>query len=100
MPAFEVATFPTSVIVVRLLPGEELLQSVAEVSSKLGVRSGLVIAIGGLKSVEVGVFKGSSYETNYFEAREGETIELTSAIGSVAQGEDGKPSIGLQALSA
>jgi len=93
VPAFEVATYPSSVVVLRLRPGEELLESVSQAASKLGIRSGLVIAIGGLRRAEVGVFKGREYDVAVYEAKEGETIELTSALGSIAVDENGKPSV-------
>ncbi|MGC9072156.1 MAG: PCC domain-containing protein, partial [Acidilobus sp.] len=81
MPAFEIATFPTSVVVVRLEPNEEILEAITDMASKLGIRSGFVIAIGGLRRVELGVYKGGTYDTETYEAKEGETIKLTSAIG-------------------
>ncbi len=97
MPAFEAVTFPTSVIVTRLQPGEELVQSVADLAARLNVRGGLVMAIGGLRSVELGVYKEGKYDVESFDAAGSETIELTSAIGSVAVGEDGRPSVHIHA---
>ncbi len=97
MPAFEIATLPSSVVVARLQAGEELIQAVAELASRLNLRGGLVVAIGGLRSVELGVYKGEKYDIESYEASEGHTIELTSALGSVAVGDDGKPSIHVHA---
>ena len=97
MPAFEVVSIPSGVVIARLQPGEELVQAITDLAAKLGVKSGIVVAIGGLRSVELGVYRGGKYDVESYEVKEGETIELTSAMGSVAVGDDGRPSVHLHA---
>ena len=87
----ETSLYPSSLIVARLQPGEELVEAIKDLSRRMGVSAGLVIAIGGLSHLEVGVYKNGRYDVQTFEAGSGETIELTSAIGSVALGDDGSP---------
>jgi predicted DNA-binding protein with PD1-like motif len=88
----EVSLAPSSLVVARLHPGEELLESIKNLSRKYSISGGLVVAIGGLKHLEMGVYKVGKYDVQSFDAGEGETIELTSAIGSVALDEKGDPS--------
>ncbi|ADL19699.1 hypothetical protein ASAC_1294 [Acidilobus saccharovorans 345-15] len=92
MRAVEVSLSPSSLIIARLHPGEELLESVRQLSRKYSISGGLIVAIGGLKHLEVGVYKQGKYDVQSFDAGEGETIELTSAVGSLALDETGAPS--------
>lgn len=97
MPTFEVVSYPSGVVIARLQPGEELIQAVTDLAAKLSVKSGIVVAIGGLSSVELGVYRGGRYDVESYEVKQGETIELTSAMGSIAIGDDGKPSVHIHA---
>ena len=80
------------VIVARLRPGDEVPGSLSALMVERSIRGALVIMIGGLRSLEVGVFRQGGYDVRSYTAPEGQAIELTSAIGSLALDERGNPS--------
>ncbi len=85
--------YPASgIVVARLRPGDDVIESLVSIARERSIRAALVVGIGGLRRLEVGVFKEGKYDVETHEVREGETIELTSLLGSIAVGQDGSPS--------
>lgn len=85
--------YPVSgVIVSRLRPNDEILSYLTALAKERSIRAALIAGIGGLRHLEVGVFKGGSYDVASYEAGPGETIELTSLLGTLAIDGSGSPS--------
>jgi len=73
----------TSTIVFRIELGEKIPDSILNVVKKYGISSGIVIGIGGLKSVKLGIFKGEGYDVKEYKCENG-ALELVSLIGNIA----------------
>lgn len=82
------------VIVARLMPNEDILDSINEIVKKYDLKSGLIKLIGALKKFTIGYFvmEKMEYEFKTFD----ENVELLSCIGNISF-KDGEPVIHLHA---
>jgi predicted DNA-binding protein with PD1-like motif len=77
--------------VVILDPGEEAFAALARFANEQGIAAASLTAIGAFERATVGWFDISS--KSYRKIEVGEQCEVLSAIGDVAIGDDGKPSL-------
>ncbi|MBD3193540.1 MAG: DUF296 domain-containing protein [Candidatus Lokiarchaeota archaeon] len=87
-----VETKQKRVIVERVMPGEELTDSITEIVKKHKIKSGLINVIGALNKFTVGYFDIDNKE--YLFKTFKENVELVSCMGNVAY-KDGEPIIHL-----
>ncbi len=83
------------VIVGKLEPGDDIIDSISELVKNYNIKSGLVNVIGALGKSTIGFFDLESKEYNFktFE----EDVELISTMGNVSH-KDGQPIIHLHVL--
>ena len=80
------------VIVARLMPGEDLLDSVKELVKKHDIKAGLVNIIGALNKITLGYFdiEKKDYNVKTFE----DDFELVSCMGNISY-KEGEPIVHL-----
>lgn len=80
------------VIVAKLMPGEDVLDSLKELVSKHSIKAGLINLIGALSKITIGYFdlETKEYNLQTFE----EDVELISCMGNVSY-KEGEPIIHL-----
>ncbi|TXT64702.1 MAG: hypothetical protein BAJALOKI1v1_530010 [Promethearchaeota archaeon] len=83
------------VIVARVYPDEDLIESITQVVLQSDITSGSINVIGALKKYTLGYFdiKKKEYKLHSFE----EDVELISCMGNIAF-KDGKPIIHLHCI--
>lgn len=82
--------------VVVLDPGDEAFRSISDFAAAESIAAAAVTAIGAFESATVGWFDFES--KTYRRIPVAEQCEVLSAIGDVAAGDDGKPSLHLHAV--
>ncbi len=82
----------TRVVVGKIEPGEDLIDSIIDLVKKYNINSGFVKCIGALKTFTIGfyIINSKEYKMKTFN----ENVELISCIGNVAY-KDGEPIIHL-----
>jgi len=65
---------------VRLDSEEDLLEALRKIALEIGVDSGFLFGIGGLKKAVLGYFVGDKYVSRSFE----EQLEVTALIGNIS----------------
>ncbi len=82
----------TRVIVGKIEPGEDLIDSINDLVKKYSIKSGFVKCIGALKTFTIGfyIIDSKEYKMETFN----EYVELISCIGNIAY-KDGEPIIHL-----
>lgn len=82
----------TRIIVGKIEPGEDLLDSIIDLVKKYNIASGFIKCIGALKTFTIGFFiiDSKEYKMKTFH----ENVELISCIGNIAY-KDGEPIIHL-----
>ncbi|MHA1272356.1 MAG: PPC domain-containing DNA-binding protein [Promethearchaeota archaeon] len=80
------------IIVARLMPGEDVLESIKELVKEYDIKAGLINIIGALSKITVGYFdlELKEYKFKTFE----ENVELVGCIGNISY-KDGEPIIHL-----
>lgn len=70
-------------LVIRLLKGDKLVESIKEIFSKENIKAGSISGLGAVDKLDIGVFnpKSKEYKTIKFN----EDMELTSLVGNVSQ---------------
>lgn len=74
------------IIFSRIFEGEDLAEAIKQRAEKSGVKAGLIIAIGSLKTAVLGYYK----EGEYKYIRLGGPLEIASCIGNIAIDEKGE----------
>jgi len=82
--------------VVVLDPGDEAFRSISDFAAAESIAAAAVTAIGAFESATVGWFDFGS--KTYRRIPVAEQCEVLSAIGDIAVGDDGKPSLHLHAV--
>lgn len=82
--------------VVVLDPGDEAFRSISDFAAAESITAAAVTAIGAFERATVGWFDFAS--KTYRKIPVGEQCEVLSAIGDIAAGDDGKPSLHLHAV--
>jgi predicted DNA-binding protein with PD1-like motif len=78
------------VIVVKIEPDEDLIESIQKVVLEYKIKSGLIACIGALKEFTIGYF---NLETKIYEMKTfKENVELVSCIGNISH-KDGEPMV-------
>lgn len=85
------------VLVGRIMPGEDVIESVTNIVKEKNIKSGLINIIGALNKFTIGYFDVETKEYNY-ETYE-ESVELVSCMGNVAW-KEGEPVIHLHFIVA
>ncbi|MBY9005614.1 MAG: DNA-binding protein [Candidatus Lokiarchaeota archaeon] len=90
-----IETSTKRVIVAKLQPEEDIIDSLIEIVKKYDIKSGLINIIGALKKVTIGYFntKKKIYNFKTFE----EDVELLSCMGNIAY-QDEEPIIHLHTI--
>ncbi len=70
-------------IVVRIDPGEEILEKIAEVCGKEDIRTGYATGLGAADYVKIGLF--DVREKEYYMKEFTEPMEITSLIGNISR---------------
>jgi predicted DNA-binding protein with PD1-like motif len=81
---------------VVLDPGDEAFRAISDFASQQNVKAAAVTAIGAFESATVGWFDFAS--KTYRKIPVMEQCEVLSAIGDIAAGDDGKPSLHMHAV--
>lgn len=81
---------------VVLDPGDEAFRSISDFAAQQNVTAAAVTAIGAFESATVGWFDFAS--KTYRKIPVMEQCEVLSAIGDIAMGDDGKPSLHMHAV--
>ncbi|MBS7621563.1 DUF296 domain-containing protein [Candidatus Bathyarchaeota archaeon] len=74
------------IIFSRILEDEDLAQAIKQRANKSGVKAGLIIAIGSLKTVVLGYYKEGEYKYIRLEG----PLEIASCTGNIAVDEKGE----------
>ncbi len=74
------------IIFSRILEDEDLAQAIKQRANKSGVKAGLIIAIGSLKTVVLGYYKEGEYKYMRLEG----PLEIASCTGNIAVDEKGE----------
>ncbi|MEM3770148.1 MAG: DUF296 domain-containing protein [Candidatus Bathyarchaeia archaeon] len=74
------------IIFSRILKGEDLVDAIKVRVEKSGVKAGLIIAIGSLKTVVLGYYKEGKYKNIRLDG----PLEIASCTGNIAVDEKGK----------
>ncbi len=90
-----VETLINRVIIVKIQPEEDIIDSIIEIVRKYNIKSGLINIIGALKKTTIGYFdiKKKEYEFNTIK----ENVELVSCMGNIAF-KNGEPIVHLHAI--
>jgi hypothetical protein len=83
-------TKPRRVIVARLEPGEDVLETIEKVAANHGIRTASLTGIGALSKAKLAFFDRSS--RSYREVSIDKDLEIVSCIGNVCMNE-GKPMV-------
>lgn len=70
------------VIVARMFPGEDVLQSIESVAGTHGVKSGQLNLIGALAGANLGYFDRETSEYKYFSVEQ--DVEVVSCMGNIS----------------
>jgi predicted DNA-binding protein with PD1-like motif len=75
---------PNLIYPVKGEKGSEIPDILAKAIQERGLRGGIIIAIGGLRRAEIGVYdrEKGTYSVESFEAENGETLEVAPLIGN------------------
>lgn len=84
------------IIFSRIKTGEDLAEAIKERVEESGVKAGLLIVIGTLKSATLGYYKEGMYEYIHL----GKPLEIASCIGNIAVDENGETIIHAHAIVA
>ena len=76
-------------LVTRLLPGEDVLETLEEIVESHEIRGGQISLIGAISQARLGYFELES--KTYKQITIDEDVEVTSCIGNIARLEDGTP---------
>lgn len=81
--------------VIRLDPGDEIIQSLRDFAEQKGIAGGIIAGLGAVKNVTLGFYDpdGGDYIRQTFD----EPLEICSAIGSISLLENSTPYIHLHA---
>jgi predicted DNA-binding protein with PD1-like motif len=76
----------TRVVIGKVEPNEDLIDSIREITKKYQIKSGIINCIGALKKFTIGFYdiKSKDYKMETFE----ENVELISCMGNIAYKED------------
>ncbi|MEM0356911.1 MAG: DNA-binding protein [Candidatus Bathyarchaeia archaeon] len=74
------------IIFSRIKTGEDLAEAIKERTVKSGVKAGLLMVIGGLKSATLGYYKEGAFKYIYLSG----PLEIASCIGNIAVDENGE----------
>jgi predicted DNA-binding protein with PD1-like motif len=74
------------ILFARLRENDDLAESIKRSAEENGVKAGIFMLIGALKSVKLGCYKKGLYVTRALEGR----LEVASCMGNVAVGEKGE----------
>ncbi|NHI83775.1 MAG: DNA-binding protein [Candidatus Thorarchaeota archaeon] len=86
-----IETRPMRVIVARMEPGEDILDTIEKVVETKGIRSGTINLIGATSRVQLGYFDRRANEYKSFLLNE--DLEVVSCMGNISRLEDGSPVI-------
>ncbi|MEM2103874.1 MAG: DUF296 domain-containing protein [Candidatus Bathyarchaeia archaeon] len=74
------------IIFFRINTGEDLVEAIKERVEKNGVKAGVIMVIGTLKSAVLGFYRNGEYEHIHLD----EPLEIASCIGNIAVDENGE----------
>ncbi|MFW9907058.1 MAG: PPC domain-containing DNA-binding protein [Candidatus Thorarchaeota archaeon] len=76
-------------VVVRMVPGEDILETLEDLAKKLEIRAGYLMLIGAISGATLGYFDLEKKQYKSFIIDK--DLEVTSCIGNIAVGRDGNP---------
>ena len=83
--SFETKT--SRVIIVRMEPGEDILDTLEKIAESKEIRSGTISLIGAVSEAHLGYFDRKSNEYKSFHLKE--DLEVVSCMGNISRLEDG-----------
>ncbi|MFW9953180.1 MAG: PPC domain-containing DNA-binding protein [Candidatus Thorarchaeota archaeon] len=76
-------------VVARMVPGEDILETLEDLAKKLEIRAGYLMLIGAISGATLGYFDLEKKQYKSFIIDK--DLEVTSCIGNIAVGRDGNP---------